>query len=105
MAGDDKVPNPKYQDLESLKGRIQQAAPAMRDALDTPARDMGGAKVWVGTTADAFAKEVTGRKSKLGTLVQGIVDAMDAELRSTPRECTPEEADAYRMSRRYRHNY
>jgi hypothetical protein len=104
MAGD-KVPNPKYQDLESLKGRVQSTAPAMREALDTPARDMGGGKVWVGTTADAFAGEVTGRKRRLSTLVQGILDEMDAELRATPRECTPEEAEGYRRSRRYRHNY
>jgi hypothetical protein len=104
MGGGDKVPNPEYQDLENLRNRIQRAAPLMRGALDTPAENMGGGRVWVGTTADAFSREVTGRKRRLDTLVQGILDAMDAELRATPRECTPEEADSYNRTRRYRHN-
>jgi hypothetical protein len=96
----DKVPNPEYQALQRLKGRIEQAAPAMRAALDRPARDMGGHKVWVGTVADGFTHEVVGRKQRLGTLVQGLLDAVDAELRATPQECTPEEADGYRLARR-----
>ena len=96
----DKVPNPEYQALQRLKSRMEQAAPAMRAALDRPARDMGGGKTWVGPVADAFAHEVSGRKQRLGALVQGLVDAVDAELRATPQECTPEEADGYRRSRR-----
>ncbi len=98
--GDEKVPNPEYQALQRLKGRIQQAAPAMRAALDRPAKDMGSGRVWVGTTADAFGREVSGRKQRLGTLVQALLDGVDAELRATPQECTPEEADGYRRSRR-----
>jgi hypothetical protein len=31
-----------------------------------------------------------------------VLDGVDAELRSTPQECTPEEADAYRRFRRLR---
>jgi uncharacterized protein YukE len=98
----EKVPNPEYQALQRLKGRIQQAAPAMRTALDRPARDMGGGRVWVGPTAEAFEREVSGRKQRLDRLVQALLDGVDAELRSTPQECTPEEADAYRRSRRLR---
>jgi hypothetical protein len=104
MAGDDKVPNPEYQDLESLRGRIQKAAPAMRSALDAAAQAMGGGKVWIGTTASAWGGEVSGRKQRLAQRVQGILDDIDAELRSTPRECTKDEADAYLRGRRYRHN-
>ena len=105
MAGDDKVPNPEYQDLERLRGRIEKAAPAMRSALDSAAQAMGGGKVWIGTTASAWGGEVSGRKQRLASRVQAILDEVDAELRATPRECTQDEADAYLRSRRFRHNY
>jgi hypothetical protein len=105
MAGDDKVPNPEYQDLEHLRGRIEKAAPAMRSALDSAAQAMGSGKVWIGATAGAWGGEVSGRKQRLASRVQAILDEVDAELRSTPRECTQDEADAYLRSRRFRHNY
>jgi hypothetical protein len=95
-----KVPNPRYQELERLKARIENAAPALRTALDRPAQDMGGRQVWIGTTAEAFGREVSGRRQRLGTAVQALLDGVDAELRATPRECTPEEATAYRRERR-----
>jgi uncharacterized protein YukE len=99
-AADQKVANPAYLDLERLRGRIVQAAPALRGALDRPARDMSGGKVWTGPAASRFAHEVTGRSQRLGTLVERLISAIDAELRSTPRECTQQEAASYRRSRR-----
>jgi hypothetical protein len=95
-----KVPNPRYQDLERLKARIERAAPALRGALDRPAQDMGSRKVWIGTTAEAFEREVSGRKQRLASAVQALLDGVEAELRATPRECTPEQASGYRRERR-----
>jgi hypothetical protein len=95
-----QVPNPAYQDLEELRGRIVQAAPALRTALDRPAQDLGGGKVWTGTVADGFAQEVIGRKQRLGALVEGLLSAVDAKLAATPRECTQQEAANYRRYRR-----
>jgi hypothetical protein len=95
-----KVPNPRYQDLERLKARIERAAPALRSALDRPAQDMGSRKVWIGTTAEAFEREVSGRKQRLASASQALLDGVEAELRATPRECTPEQASGYRHERR-----
>jgi uncharacterized protein YukE len=97
---DVKVPNPAYQALQRLRAEIQQAAPALRAALDRPAQDMGSGRVWVGPKADAFMQEVTGRKQRLATLVEALLADVDAELRATPQECTSQEASTYRYARR-----
>jgi hypothetical protein len=95
-----KVTNPEYTDLENLRSRIATAAPGLKAALDKPAQDMGGGKVWTGPVADTFGQEVSGRKQRLSSLVESLTSAVDAKLRSTPKECTLQEATNYHRYRR-----
>jgi uncharacterized protein YukE len=100
MTPEPTVVNPRYQDLQRLKTKIAQAAPEITAALDKPSSEFGGGKAWTGAAADAFTQEVTGRKKRLGQLASTLTSAIDAELRSTPEKCSPQEAASWRAIRR-----
>ena len=78
------VPNPFYAELQRLREQVSTAAPDITGALDDPTRNMVDGEAWTGTgPAEAFAQELTGRKSRLGTLVQDVLEQIDAKLANT----------------------
>lgn len=78
------VPNPFYAELQRLREQVSTAAPDITGALDDPTRNMVDGEAWRGTgPAEAFEAELTGRKSRLGTLVQAVLDQIDAKLATT----------------------
>lgn len=93
------VPNPEHADLEKLRVKIMQADPLLRPALDKAAQDMASGKVWTSKAAGTWMREVTGRQQKLGPLVQALIDAVNLQLQTTPRECTLAQAQRYRKWR------
>ncbi|MER5627588.1 hypothetical protein ABT061_41865 [Streptosporangium sp. NPDC002544] len=81
---EDMVPNPRRAELQRALARVRTHAAQLEAALDPPHTSFTGRAVWVGPTARAFATELAGRRSRLRTLVQRIVEDLEAELRATP---------------------
>lgn len=98
--GDEKVPNPEYQELERVRRRVVDRAAVIAAALDRPVQGMGSGQVWTGPVADRLGQEVAGRKHRLAQLSRALVDGVDARLRSTPQQCPRDQAVAYLRSRR-----
>lgn len=90
--------NPYLTDLQNLRSRLTTEVAKLNDVLKTTCSDMGGKKVWVGTTADTWSGEVDGRRKRIQTLVGKIIPIIDAEIKSTPPKVTPTEAKLYRMN-------
>lgn len=91
------VANPRRQKLQTLLSTVRAQAGALASALDKGAQDMGGGKVWTGTTGSAFQREVQGRKQKLHDQA-GKLEVNEA-LASEPEQVTASEARAQH------HNY
>jgi hypothetical protein len=95
------VPNPFYTALDHLRTQIEAAAPDVTSALDSSTRAMVEGEAWQGTgPAETFAAELTGRKSRLGELMQEVLRQVDAELASTDRMVPAEAARGYHMALR-----
>jgi hypothetical protein len=91
-----KVPNPFYAELQRLREQVSSAAPDITGALDDPTRNMVDGQAWRGTgPAEAFEQELTGRKSRLGTLVQEVLDQIDAKLATTEQMVPATVAHSY----------
>ena len=90
--------NPYLTDLQNLRRRLTTEVTKLNDSLKTTCSDMGGKKVWVGSTADTWASDVDGRRKRIGILVGKLIPIVDAEIKSTPPKVTPTEAKLYRMN-------
>jgi hypothetical protein len=93
------VTNPRRQKLETLLRAVQAQKDALASALDKGAQDMGGGKVWTGTTGSAFQQEIEGRKQKLHTQAGKLEGIVNDALASEPEKITASEARAQH------HNY
>lgn len=93
------VPNPAIADLKSLKSRLMGEMKTLDDTLKQTNTDMGGKKVWVGKTADTWASDISGRRSRIQTLLGKLAPIIDAEINSLPEKVTPTEAKLYNMDR------
>jgi hypothetical protein len=91
------VSNPWYSGLQNLRQRLVLQAGEISSALDDAAARMGGGATWTGPAANRFAAEVAGRKRRLGVLTQQLVDAVDAQLRTTPERVPLSEAKLMRI--------
>ncbi|NUS16993.1 MAG: hypothetical protein HOY69_37285 [Streptomyces sp.] len=95
------VPNPAITDLKSLKARLQGELATLNDTLKTTNSDMGGKKVWVGSAADTWATEISGRRTRIQQLLGKLVPIIDAEIATLPEKVTPLDAKLYNMDRPY----
>jgi hypothetical protein len=91
------VSNPWYSGLQQLRLRLVQGAGEISSALDDAAARMGGGTTWTGPAASNFAADVDGRKRRLRNLTQQLIDAVDAELRTTPERVPVTEAKLMRI--------
>jgi ligand-binding sensor domain-containing protein len=88
------VANPRRQRLESLLSAVRAQAGALASALDKGAQDMGGGRVWTGTTAGAFQQEIEGRKQRLHSQAGKLEGIVNDALASEPEKITASEARA-----------
>jgi uncharacterized protein YukE len=93
------VTNPRRQKLESLLSTVRAQKDALASALDRGAQDMGGGKVWTGTTGSAFQAEIEGRKQKLHTQAGKLEGIVSEALSHEPEKITAAQARAQH------HNY
>jgi hypothetical protein len=93
------VANPRRQKLQTLLSTVRAQAGALASALDKGAQDMGGGKVWTGTTGSAFQQEIQGRKQKLHDQAGRLEGIVNQALASEPEKITASEARAQH------HNY
>ncbi|MFE9453597.1 hypothetical protein [Streptomyces sp. NPDC006739] len=92
-----KVDNPHLASLKSLKNSLKSETEELKKQLETAAKDMGGKKVWVGKAADDWARDLEGRRSRMKTLLDKLIPAVDAEIAKCPEKVTPGEAKMMRM--------
>lgn len=88
------VANPRRARLQALLREVQAQAGALATALDKGAQDMGGGKVWVGTTGSAFQSEIEGRKQRLHAQADKLAGIVSAAIASEPEQITASEARA-----------
>lgn len=90
------VPNPLYEELDTLYTQLQRDAPAMSTALSAAARQMGATQTWVGPVARNWQDELSGRDRDCGTQVSGMLDEVRQQRDALPAQVTPAEAQAIR---------
>lgn len=88
------VTNPRRQKLESLLSTVRAQKDALASALDRGAQDMGGGKVWTGSTGSAFQAEIEGRKQKLHTQAGKLEGIVGEALSHEPEKITATQARA-----------
>jgi hypothetical protein len=86
------VDNPRRRRLITLLGVVRAQAESLATALDKGAQDMGGGKVWIGTTGSAFQEEIEGRKQRLHQQVGKLEGIVNAAIASEPEKITASEA-------------
>ena len=88
------VDNPRRRRLITLLGAVRAQAESLATALDKGARDVGGGKVWIGTTGSAFQQEIEGRKQRLHQQVGKLEGIVNAAIASEPEKITATETRA-----------
>jgi hypothetical protein len=95
------VTNPRRQKLEALLRTVRAQKEALATALDKGAQDMGGGKVWVGTTGSAFQAEIEGRKQKLHAGAAKLEGIVTEAIAHEPEKITASEARAQHQASYY----
>jgi len=90
------VPNPLYEELDSLYTQLQRDASAMSTALSQACRQMATSNTWIGPVAQGWDSQLTGHDRDCGTQVSGMLDQVRQERDRTPAHVTPQEAQAIR---------
>lgn len=93
-----KVPNPRKSDLERLRSDLAKELESIEKALESPAEEIGGEKVWVGKNARAWHRELDGRHKKLREQADKLLPLIDAAIRSEPEKVPAGEARSYRTA-------
>ncbi|RBQ21234.1 hypothetical protein DP939_00430 [Spongiactinospora rosea] len=64
--------------------KVRAHAARLEAALDPAHAAVTGKAVWVGPAAREFVGELTGRRSRLRTLTQRIVEELEAQVQAIP---------------------
>ncbi|WP_189239937.1 hypothetical protein [Planomonospora parontospora] len=78
------APDPRREELLRALTKVRMHAARLEAALDPAHAAFTGKAVWTGPTARDFTEELTGRRARLRTLTQRIVEELEDELRATP---------------------
>lgn len=101
MSGE-MVDNPRRAWLQTLLSSMDTTLEVMRPVLDKPASDFGSGKAWIGTdAATKFQAEITGRKSSVHTLTNGLRDVVANALRAEPLKVTAAQARQMQMDHQH----
>lgn len=84
------VSNPTYDRLVTLKTKVNDNRASMESSLNYANTKMHDESTWTGSTvAPAWAEELSGRKTDLPELMDGVIDAIDERMREVPEEIPP----------------
>ncbi|MFC4116203.1 hypothetical protein [Nonomuraea zeae] len=86
------VPNPRHEELQQAVTEARSHLDRLETALDPAYQQFTGQAIWVGRTAQGFARELTGHRARVKAVARDVLDTLEAELRGTPREVSPGEA-------------
>ena len=87
-----QVASPIHAALSRLLAQIEGDQPTMANALQSTCQQMGGDKVWFGSTASSWEGDLNGYSSNLSSSIAAAVAVVAQALASTPATCTPAEA-------------
>lgn len=97
MTDEAKVESPWRAALVRLRDSLRQETADLRTSLGKATADLEGNKVWVGPTAAKWGADLKGRHTRVKTLVDKLIPAVEAEIARTPEKVTPGEAKMQRM--------
>lgn len=80
------VPNPRHAELQQIIAEARTHLDALETALDPAYRQFTGQAIWVGRTAQGFARELAEHRARMRAVAQALLTTLEAELRRTPKE-------------------
>ncbi|MBT2235566.1 hypothetical protein [Nonomuraea sp. NEAU-A123] len=86
------VPNPRHAELQRLIAQARAHVDRLETALDPACNQFGGQAIWVGRTAQGFARELTGHRARVRAVARAVLETLEEEMRRTPSEVSPGEA-------------
>ncbi|GAA3113309.1 MULTISPECIES: hypothetical protein [Nonomuraea] len=86
------VPNPRHAELQQLIAQARAHVDRLETALDPSCEQFTGQAIWVGRTAQGFARELTGHRTRIRAVAQAVLETLEEEMRRTPTEVTPDQA-------------
>ncbi|MDF5756262.1 hypothetical protein [Spongiactinospora sp. TRM90649] len=78
--------NLRREELLRALAQVRAHAARLEVALDSAHATLTGKAVWVGPAAQDFIGELTGRRARLRTLTQRIVEDLEARLQAIPEK-------------------
>lgn len=93
-----RVDNPMRASLVTLRNSLKSEIEALKKLLSTTDSDMQGKKVWVGKAADDWAKQLHHNRTRLHTLLNQLVPAVEAEISKCPEKVSPGTAKMMQMN-------
>jgi hypothetical protein len=99
--GEQKVDNPRLAALKRLRSDLATDIETYRGVLGTAASDMGGKKVWTGTTASRWSDQVAHHRTRVKNLVDRLLPIIDAAIKAAPAKVTRTEARQWQEDRRW----
>ncbi|MEU6798696.1 hypothetical protein ABZ907_43970 [Nonomuraea wenchangensis] len=85
------VPNPRQAELQQLIAQARAHVDRLETALDSACEQFAGQAIWVGRTAQGFARELTGHRTRVRAVAQAVIVTLEEELRRTPSEVSPDQ--------------
>ena len=89
---DGQVPSPMHQALQDLWATVNENLASVADALKDPNQRMQSKTVWVGSTADTWASDLSGHAGGLSGNAHSFLDYVYQQLQATPALVTPQVA-------------
>ncbi|MEU8361124.1 hypothetical protein AB0C27_34430 [Nonomuraea sp. NPDC048882] len=83
------VPNPRHAELQHLIAQARAHVDRLETALDPACNQFAGQAIWVGRTAQNFARELTGHRTRVRAVAQAVLATLEEEMRRTPPEGPP----------------
>ncbi|MEU6380024.1 hypothetical protein [Streptomyces sp. NPDC046909] len=100
-----KVDNPERERLRGLKQQLEKERSDLVGTLKRAATDVGKGgrdsdKSWVGTNADKWHDDVSGRRATVRSRIDKVLEDIQREIDTMPEKVTPEEAASMNRNRR-----
>ncbi|MEZ7127743.1 hypothetical protein ACBR40_20645 [Nonomuraea sp. AD125B] len=86
------VPNPRRAELQQLIAQARAHVDRLETALAPACEQFAGQAIWVGRTAQGFARELTGHRIRVRAVAQAVLATLEEALRGTPSELPQDQA-------------
>lgn len=80
------VPNPRHAELQRLIVQARAHVDRLETALDPACEQFASQAIWVGRTAQGFARELTGHRGRVRAVARAVLTALEEELRRAASE-------------------